>query len=553
MIKYCTLLLCCFCILLPACKRSIKGDFAVINGKIYTADAEDRFVEAVAVVGEKIVAIGSNEEIKKHIASTTEVLDAKDNLITPGFIDAHTHFEMGGESLTTLTFRGVGSVEKVQDMVVAKIKELPERSAIFGSQFDHTLFPGQKWPTKEDLDKVSPGNPVVIFRVDGHSLWINSLTLKQSGITKDTPHPFGGEIVKDSKTGEPTGILKESAVELVKIEKPTEGLSPEENIRRAIKHAAMVGVAGVHTSTNLDELNIYRKLASEGELSLRIYGWLPIDGMDKYIQKDIRQGLGDDRVKVGFLKIFIDGTISSSTALLFAPFSDEPDKSGLAQYDEEKFYALIEAAHRNGYQVGMHAIGDKGIHWALNAVERAQAKHGRKGLRHRIEHVSVLHPDDIGRFEKLGVIPSMQPTHCTTDLMYCEQRFGVERCKGVYVWKSLLEAGAMLALGSDWPVEPLDPMRGIYSCVTRKSVDFGVPGGGWFPQQRLTTAEAIKHFTYGSAYASHEEDIKGSLEVGKLADMVVLSKDLFSIDPEEILETKVLYTILGGKIVFKKM
>jgi hypothetical protein len=294
-------------------------------------------------------------------------------------------------------------------------------------------------------------------------------------------------------------------------------------------------------------------LASEDELSLRIYGWLPIDGLNDYVQKDIRTGLGDDRVKIGFLKIFVDGTVSSSTALLFAPFSDEPDKSGLAQYDEEKFYALVEEAHRNGYQVGMHAIGDKGIHWALNAVERAQAKHGRKGLRHRIEHVSVLHPDDIARFEKLGVIPSMQPTHCTTDLMYCEQRFGMERCKGVYVWKSLLEAGAMLALGSDWPVEPLDPMRGLYSCVTRKSIDFGVPEGGWFPAQQLTMAEAIKHFTYGSSYASHEEDIKGSLEVGKLADMVVLSKDLFSIDPEEILETKVLYTILGGKIVFKKM
>jgi predicted amidohydrolase YtcJ len=547
------LIVCVICFIIPMCKNVDEADFAVINGKIYTADAEDRFVEAVAVIGERIVAVGSNREIRKLIGSSTGVLDAKGNLVTPGFIDAHTHFEMGGESLTTLTFRGVKSVEKVQEMVAEKIKALPEGSPVFGSQFDHTLFPDQKWPTKEDLDKVSPNNPVVIYRVDGHSLWANSLALEQSGITKDTDNPFGGEIVKDSTTGEPTGILKEAAEGLIKVKKPKRGLTPEENIRRAVKHAAAVGVTGVHTSTTLDEISIFKKLDSEGTLSLRIYGWLPIDGIEEYIKKDIRQGLGNDKVKIGFLKIFVDGTVSSSTALLFAPFSDEPDKSGLAQYDEEKLYALVEEAHQKGFQVGMHAIGDKAIHWALNAVESAQQRHGTKGLRHRIEHVSVLHPDDIVRFKELGVVPSMQPTHCTTDLMYCEQRFGPKRCEGVYVWKSLLEAGAMLALGSDWPVEPLNPIRGLYSCVTRKSIDFGVPEGGWFPGQRLTMAEATKHFTLGSAYASHDENRKGSLETGKLADMVILSKDLFTIDPEEILETEVLYTILGGKIVYKRM
>jgi len=533
------------------CKSAEKADFALIEGKIYTADAEDSFAEAVAVKTGRIVAIGTNESIAKHIGAATEVLDVQGHLVTPGFIDAHCHFEMGGESLSTLTFRGVRSVEKVQDLVAEKIKELPEGSPVFGSQFDHTLFPGQRWPTKEDLDKVSPNNPVVIQRVDGHSVWINSVALEESGITKDTPNPFGGEIVRDSETGEPTGILKESAEELIKVEKPKEGLTPEENIKRAINHAAMIGVTGVHTSTTLDELDILRKLDGEGLLSLRIYGWLPIDGIDRYRQMGIKRGTGTEKVRIGFLKIFVDGTISSSTALLFAPFSDEPDKSGLAQYEEEKFNALVEEAHKNGYQVGMHAIGDKAIHWALTAVERAQQKHGKKGLRHRIEHVSVLHPDDIARFEKLGVVPSMQPTHCTTDLMYCEQRFGKERCEGVYAWRSLLEAGARLAFGSDWPVEPLNPMRGLYSCVARKSIDFGIPEGGWFPGQRLTMAEAIKHFTLGSAYASHEEDIKGSLEVGKLADMVILSRDLFTIEPEEILETRVLYTILGGKIVYK--
>jgi predicted amidohydrolase YtcJ len=543
--------LCVLCFLLPACKSLEKADFAVVNGKIYTADAEDSFAEAVAVIDQKIIAVGSNEKVRTYIGSTTDVLDVRGHLVTPGFIDAHCHFGMGGESLATLTFRGVRSVEEVQDMVAKKIEELPEGSPIFGSQFDHTLFPGQKWPTKGDLDKVSPRNPVVIHRVDGHSVWVNSLALKQSGITRETSNPFGGEIVKDSKTGEPTGILKEAAEQLLKVEQLKEGRTPEKNIQRAIRHAAKVGMTGVHTSATLDEFDIFKKLESEGALTLRIYGWLPIDGIDEYMQMDIRQGSGNDKVKVGFLKLFIDGTISSSTALLFAPFSDEPEKSGLAQYDEERLYGLVELAHRNGYQVGMHAIGDKAIHWALNAVELAQQKYGKKGLRHRVEHVSVCHPDDLARFSELGVVPSMQPTHCTTDLMYCEQRFGHERCKGVYVWKSLLETGAVLAFGSDWPVEPLDPIRGLYSCVTRKSIDFGVPEGGWFPEQRLTMAEAIKYFTYGSAYASHEEHIKGSLEKGKLADMVILSKDLFTVEPEDILKTKILYTVLGGKIVYK--
>ena len=535
------------------CRSAKKADFAVTNGKIYTGDAEDSFAEAVAVIDGKIIAVGSNEVIQKHIGTATDVLDAHGYLVTPGFIDAHCHFEMGGESLAALSFRGVKSVEKIQEMVAKKIEELPEGSPIFGSQFDHTLFPGQKWPTKEDLDKASPKNPVVIHRVDGHSVWVNSVTLKQSDISRETPNPFGGEIVKDLKTGEPTGILKEAAEELIKVEKPREGLTPEKNIRRAIEHAAKIGVTGIQTSATLDEFDIFRKLDGEGELSLRIYGWLPIDEIDKYIQKGVRQSAGNDKVKVGFLKLFVDGTISSSTALLFSPFSDEADKSGLAQYDEKELYALVEKAHRNGFQVGMHAIGDKAIHWALNAVDLAQQKHGKKGLRHRIEHVSVLHPDDITRFNELDVVPSIQPTHCTTDLMYCEQRFGMERCKGAYAWKSLLDAGAVLAFGSDWPVEPLDPMRGLYSCVTRKSIDFGIPEGGWFPEQRLTMAEAIKYFTYGSAYASHEEDRKGSIEKGKMADMVILSKDLFTIEPEEILKTKVIYTILGGKIVYKVM
>ncbi|MBN1222795.1 MAG: amidohydrolase [Candidatus Aminicenantes bacterium] len=539
------------CFLIPMCRGPDKADFAVINGKIYTADAHDRFVEGIAAKNGIIVAAGSNEEVKKRIGSSTHVLDAEGRLVTPGFIDAHCHFASGGESLMTLVFRGIDSVKEIQAMVSAKADDLPPGTPIFGSQFDHTLFPGQKWPTKQDLDVAAPDNPVVIERVDGHSVWVNSLALEQSGIRRETPDPFGGEIVRDSKKGEPTGILKESAMELIKVRKPEASSSPEENIKRGLAHAARLGITGIQTSASLEELEIYRRLDHQGDLTLRVYGWLPYERIDEYIRKGIRQGVGDDMVKAGFLKIFVDGTISSSTALLFEPFSDEPDKTGLAQYEEEELYALVEKAHRNGYQVGMHAIGDKAVHWALNAVERTQRKHGVKGLRHRIEHVSVLHPDDVPHFKELGVIPSMQPTFCTTDLMYCERRFGQERCKGIYVWKSLIESGAPPAFGTDWPVEPLDPMRGLYSALTRKSIDFEVPEGGWFPDQCLTIIEAIKCYTRNAAFASFEENFKGSLEAGKLADMVVLSKDLFAIAPEEILKTRVLFTILGGKIVYR--
>jgi len=541
-----------FSLIFIYCTKQEKAEMVILNGKIFTSNDNNSFVEAVAVKEEKILALGSNDTIKKFIGSETEILDVREKLVTPGFIDAHCHFASGGRSLTTLVFRGVSSIEKIQQMVAVKLKELPEGAPIFGSQYDHTLFPGAKWPTKEHLDKVSPGNPVVIRRVDGHSVWVNSLALKQSGITKDTPSPFGGEIVKDPKTGEPTGILKEAATQLIKVKGPRIQSNLQDDIQRALSHAAKLGITGIHTSSSLEEIEIYKKMNKQGQLTLRVYGWLPVSRIDEYIAKGIKQCQGNEYVKIGFLKLFIDGTLGSGTALLFEPFSDEPEKSGLPQYEEQEFYDLVEKAHENGYQVGVHAIGDRGVNWVLNAVEHAQEKHGKKGLRHRIEHAQIIIPSDVKRFKELGVIASMQPTHCTTDMRFCEHRIGKQRSKGAYIWKTLLENGAMLAFGTDWPVEPLDPMRGIYSCVTRKNIEFDYPKEGWFPEQKLTMAEAIKYYTLGSAYAAFEEGIKGSLEPGKLADMTVLSKDLFEIEPKEILTTEVLYTILGGKIVYKK-
>jgi len=529
-----------------------KADLVVRNAKIFTGWEFKPWAEAVAAKDGKIAAVGSDKEIADWIGPQTKVIDAEKRLVIPGLIDAHTHFSSGGRSLISLSFRGVRSIEKVQEMIAAKIKELPPGAAVFGAEYDHSLFPGGLWPTKTDLDKVSPANPVVIERVDGHSAWVNSLALSQSGITKDTADPFGGEILKDAKTGEPTGILAEAALRLLKVKRTTVKSTLEDDIMRALEHAAKLGLTGVHTSASYAELGLYKKLKDEGKMTLRVYAWLPVEGLDSYIAKGLRQGQGDDLVRTGFLKLFIDGTLGSGTALLFAPFADEPGKMGLPQYPEDKFAALIAKAHENGYQTGTHAIGDKGVNWVLNAVEKAQMSFGMKDLRHRIEHAQVLVPSDFARFKTLGVIASMQPTHCTTDMRFCERRVGLERSKYAYAWRTLLDAGARIAFGSDWPVEPLDPMRGLYSAVTRKSIEFDVPEGGWFPEQKLTMAEAVGLFTKGAAYASFEEGIKGSLKPGKLADLVILSKDLFTIESKEILTTETLATILGGRVVYEK-
>lgn len=523
----------------------------VITGKIFTGLESEPLVEALAVADGKILATGTRKEIKKYIGPETRLIELKDGVAIPGLVDAHTHFSSGGRSLVELSFRGVDSVDKVQQMVAERIKELPPGTPVFGREYDHTLFPGQRWPTRHDLDKVAPDNPVVIRRVDGHSAWLNSLALKLSGIDRKTRDPFGGEIVRDPKTGEPTGILKESAMALIKV-RSTVKSTPEEDILRALDHARRLGLTGVHADAGLRDLEIYKKLQAEGRLTLRVYAWLPIEGIEEYIKMGLRQGQGDDYLKIGFLKVFIDGTLGSGTALMFEPFADDPTKSGLPQYPEEAFYELLEKAYANGFQVGVHAIGDKGVNWVLNAVELARKKHGPKDLRFRIEHAQVIKPEDFPRFKELGVIASMQPTHCTTDMRFCEIRVGKERSRYAYAWRTLLDNGAVLAFGSDWPVEPLDPRRGLYSAVTRKNIEFDFPEGGWFPEQKLTLAEAIRYFTWGSAYASFEENLKGTLEPGKLADLTVFGRDIFSLEPKEILTAPIAYTIVGGRVVYEQ-
>jgi predicted amidohydrolase YtcJ len=516
-----------------------KADLVVLNGKIFTVSEQNPEVQAVAVKNGKILALGTAKNIKGYIGQSTMVLDVRRKLVLPGFIDAHCHFSSGGRSLSMLDLSSATSVAYIQEKLSERIKDMPEGKLVSGyASFPNpTLYGGLGWPTKEMLDKVSPDNPVVMRRRGGHAVWVNSVVLKMSDITTDSEIPEGGEIVVDPETGELTGILKEAAASLVKV---SGEVNPKEDIERALKHAAELGITGIHTGSYLKEIEIYKELRDEGKLTLRVYGWLPISRLDEYIEKGIRQGQGDEMVKAGFLKCYIDGTIGVRSALMFEPFAEEPGNTGLAQMAEEEFYALIEKAHKHGYQVGVHAIGDKAVHWVLNAVERAQDKHGKKGLRHRVEHNTVNILPDTRRFKELGVIASMQPT-ITGGEMYKRQRLGSERARRVDMVRTLLTKGAVLCWGTDWPVSPLNPMYNLNELVNRV-----------YPEQKLTMAEAIKYYTLGSAYASFEEDIKGSLEVGKLADMVVLSKDLLRPDIKDIPKTEVVYTIVDGRIVYDR-
>jgi predicted amidohydrolase YtcJ len=528
------------------------AELAVVNGTVFTLDPERPLAEAVAVKDGKILAVGDASEIKRFIGSATTVLDVKGRLVIPGLIDAHVHLVEGGRSLAGLSFRGVTSMERILDRIASTIGVSAPGETIEAGQFDHTLWPGQKWPIRNDLDTIAPGNAVVILHVDGQSVWVNSEALRQSGITKETPSPFGGEIVKDPATGEPTGILKGAAMGLLKVKPPSRAPAPKDDIERGLRYAARLGLTGVHTSASLEELELYKQLQAEGKLTLRVYAWLSIADFETCLRRKIKQGQGDEWLKVGFQKLFLDGSLRSGTAFLFEPFADDPLKIGLPQYRENAYAALIARAHKNGYQTATHAVGDQAVNWALNAIEQAEKAFGKKDLRHRIEHAEVIRPADIARFKPLGVVASMQPIRTTADIRVGEARLGRDRSAQASVWRTLLEADAKIAFGSDWPIEPLDPMRGLYSAVTRKNIELGIPPGGWFPGQKLAVGEAVELFTLGSAYASFEENIKGSLEPGKWADLTVLAKDIFKTDAREILTTEIFATIVGGRIVYRR-
>lgn len=530
----------------------------VTNARIATMDPAHPRAEAMAIRGEWVVAIGTEKEIQPYIGPSTRVIDARSRLVIPGFNDSHAHFSGGSAGLRQLNLYGVSSLAEVQRLVAERVKAAKPGEWITGNRYDHTLW-GTAWPTKEDLDKVAPNNPVRLTRASGHSSWVNSMALKLNNVTKDTPNPAAGEVQKDPKTGEPTGIMRETAQSLVRVNANQTQVSLEEQRKRqrddavaGMRHAAMLGVTSVQSSSSLNELALLRELATDSLLTLRFTGWLNLGQAETLAAQGVRTGQGDDWVRVGFLKGFIDGTLGDGTAAMFEPFADRADFVGLPRMTQQQVDSAVMIADRLGFQIGIHAIGDKGTSMVLDAYEKAARRNGTAGMRHRIEHAQLIAPDDIRRFGQLGVIGSMQPTHATTDMRFADTRVGYDRTKTAYPWRSLLNSGAILSFGTDWSVEPLDPMRGVFSSVTRTNIQRMEPKEGWFPEQKLSVWESIYYYTWGSAYGEKMENLKGSLAVGRLADFVVMDRDLFTISTDQILQAKVDYTVVGGRVVWDR-
>jgi len=530
------------------------ADLALINGRVWTGDKSRPWAEAVASRGERIIAVGSTSEIRKLTDSKTRVIDLQGRLALPGFIDDHTHFMNGGFQMLSVNLRDATTQEEFARRIKEKAAITGSGRWITGGDWDHELWPGAPLPTKELIDRFTPDKPVFVSRLDGHMALANSVALKVANITKDTKAPEGGQIVRDPKTGEPTGVLKDTAMGLVSQHIPAPSAAEyDDALKAALAEAARVGVTSIQDITPWADFEVYKRFYDSNNLTVRIYARTPVGSWKQQADLVRRQSAGDYWLKLGGLKAFMDGSLGSTTALFFEPFNDAPETSGLA-VDDNPFGTLrkiIKEADKAGLQCSVHAIGDRANNLLLNYFEEAVRENGPRDRRFRIEHAQHIRPDDIPRFGKLGVIPSVQPYHAADDGRWAEKRIGPVRIKTTYAFRSLLDTGAMLAFGSDWSVAPLSPLLGIHAAVTRATIDGRNPKG-WVPEQKITVEEAVRAYTVACAYAEFSERDKGTLDIGRLADMVVLSEDIFRIKPEEIDKVNVVYTIVGGRIVYGK-
>lgn len=536
-------------------KRSpVQADLVLTNGKIWTVDMAQPEAEAVAVWGDQILAVGASAEIEALIGPQTQVVDLRGKLVLPGFIDNHTHFLSGGQWLSGVKLKDTKNEQEFGERLAQKSAELPEGTWILDGTWDHDNWPGGNLPTAELIDRYVPDRPVFVTRYDGHMSVANSLVLEMAGITAGTPDPAGGVIVRKPDSNEPAGVLKDAAQALVWRLVPDP--SREENrqfLLAAMQEAARVGVTSLQDmNLTAETLDLYQELLRGGALIVRVDGRWPLirwrDLADLGIAKNFRNG---DWLKIGGLKGFVDGSLGSSTALFYEPYVQDPSTRGIFVNDPDALRRTILAADSAGLHVAVHAIGDSANAFLLDVFAEAIAQNGGDDHRFRIEHAQHIQPDDFQRFAELGVIACVQPYHAIDDGRWAEQRIGHERCKTTYPFRSFLDNGVKMCFGSDWTVAPLDPILGIDAAVTRRTLD-GANSDGWFPEQKISVQEAVEAYTLSAAYAAFDEHSKGSITPGKLADMVVLSQDILTIPKNDIVNTEVLYTIVGGKVVFAK-
>jgi predicted amidohydrolase YtcJ len=540
------------------CKRSSEGnmvDLALINAKVWTGDPGRPWAEAVAVRGDKIFAVGTTAEIRKLASSAANIVDLGGALVLPGFIDSHTHFLAGGFALKSIQLRAARSREGFVALIAAKARELGKGRWVVNGDWDHQEFSPPELPRKDWIDAVTPDNPVCVNRLDGHMVLANSAALKLAGVTKDTPVPPGGEIVKDPATGELTGILKDMAMDLVYAKIPEPSFAEKlEAAEASLRHAAENGVTSVHEMADAASFEVFEELARRSGLTARIHVYIPITEIDTLARLKLKSPFGSPYLKLAGLKGFVDGSLGSATAYFFEPYTDDLGTSGLLHgqmFPEGIMEKRIMEADRAGLQLAIHAIGDRANSLLLDMYERAVAANGPRDRRWRIEHAQHLRPADIVRFGRLGLVAAVQPYHLVDDGRWAEGKIGPERARTTYAFRSLREAGATLAFGSDWTVAPLSPILGIYAAVTRRPLD-GKKPGGWVPEEKISVEEAVRAYTANGAYAEFAEAAKGTIQAGKLADMVVLDRDIFTIPPEDIAGVKVALTVFDGKIVHRK-
>ena len=531
------------------------ADLILLNGNVITMEPDKPRASAIAVKGDRILKVGSDKEIKELSAPGCKTVDLNGKTVIPGLIDAHLHFISIGQSKRILNLVGTQNLQEIQKMVADKAAMLPKGKWIIGRGWDQNDWPEKKFPTRYDLDKVAADHPVLLTRVCGHANWANSKAIEMAKITKDTPDPAGGKIIRDLKTGEPTGVFIDEAEGLInKIIPPASYGQRKADALTAMKACLAVGLTGGHDAgVGLETIKIYKELIDQGRFDFRIYAMISGEGeaAEEYLKKGPTIGYGNNRLTARSFKLFADGALGSRGAAFFQPYNDDPGNYGLITFEPEKVYMLIVRALKAGFQVNTHCIGIKGNSLFLDLYQKALKEVPTKDHRFRIEHAQVVKPSDFRRYARLGVIASMQPTHCTSDMYWAEDRVGPERVKGAYAWKSFLNSGVKIAGGSDAPVESENPFFGIYAAATRQDQK-GWPKGGWYPEQKLTREEALRIFTIDAAYAAFEEDIKGSLKEGKLADMVIIREDIMTVPADKIYKIKPVMTILGGKIVYGK-
>jgi predicted amidohydrolase YtcJ len=522
----------------------------LLNGNIYTMDDRNPRVEAVAIYGSRIIAVGGTADVQRLMVRGTKVIDLQGKTVIPGLTDCHIHFVAYALRAQEVDLDDAASLKEVLRRVVARGEITKPGKWIVGGGWDKNRWTLGRTPNREDLDAVVANNPVALESKDCHTLWVNSLALSKASITRKTPDPPGGEIERNPGTGEATGILKENAIRIVEsvrsdptVEEIMKALKP------AIRTAHSLGVTSIHVPEGRKSFQAFQRLLSRGDLRLRVCMLIPVESLDAAIKLGLTTGFGNEMVRVGMVKLFVDGSLGSQTAAMLEPYKRDPENQGVLITPRDEMKKVMVTAMTHGLGVAVHAIGDRANRLTLDVIEDIAETEAGQPIRCRIEHAQHINPRDLKRFQKLSVIASTQPIHIALDMDIAEKHLG-KRSREAYPLRSLLDNGVKLAFGSDSPVMPMDPLVGVYTAVTRKRVN-GHPSGGWHPEERITVDEAVRAYTLDAAHASGEEHIKGSIEPGKLADLVVLSRNIFEVSEEAIVDVHVEMTVFNGEIVYE--